>query len=60
MANANRYAALPDSDGKRWSVVDRQSNDNAPAKVDKLTGLSKVVAIVWADRLNSQEDGRSL
>ncbi|WP_207461583.1 hypothetical protein [Azospirillum sp. SYSU D00513] len=60
MSISSRYAVLHDAKKKSWSVIDRVSNDNAQAKGLSLTGLSKVVAIVWADRLNSEADNRGL
>ncbi|WP_207457392.1 hypothetical protein [Azospirillum sp. SYSU D00513] len=60
MSSSSRYAVLHNAKKKSWSVIDRVSNDNAQAKGNALTGLSRVVAIVWADRLNSEADSRSL
>jgi hypothetical protein len=51
-----RYAARPDADRWRWSVIDRECSSYAHAEGRWLTGLTRQGALDWATRLNGNAE----
>jgi hypothetical protein len=51
-----RYAARPDADRRRWSVVDRECSSYAQAGGRWLTGLTRQGALEWETRLNGNAE----